>query len=76
MDELPALVTPKSLAGAVRDVLDYLPEKSPADADWTTEDATRIVCAKTNEPASLPSGDEVVQNWLNRLEEERGLFSS
>ena len=76
VDELPALVTPKSLAGAVRDVLDYLPEKSPADADWTTEDATRIVCAKTNEPASLPSGDEVVQNWLNRLEEERGLFSS
>lgn len=76
VDELPALVTPKTLAGAVRDVLNCLPEKSPAGADWKAEDGTRIVCAQTNEPASLPSGDEVVQNWLNRVQEERGLFSS
>ncbi len=76
VDELPALVTPKTLAGAVRDVLNFLPEKSPAGSDWKVENGTRIVCAQTNEPASLPSGDEVVQNWLNRLQEEKSLFSS
>ncbi|MDE0341445.1 MAG: phosphopantetheine-binding protein [Nitrospinae bacterium] len=76
VDELPALVTPNTLASAVRDVLNCLPEKSPAGADWKAEDGTRIVCAETNEPASLPSGDEVVQSWLSRVQEERGLFSS
>lgn len=76
VDELPALVTPRTLAGAVRDVLNYLPGKSPSGADWKIEDGTRVVCAETGQPASLPSGDEVVQNWLNGVQEERGLFSS
>ena len=76
VDELPALVTPRTLAGAVRDVLNCLPVKSPAGADWKTEDGTRVVCAETGQPASLPSGDEVVQSWLKGVQEERGLFSS
>ena len=76
VDELPALVTPNTLAGAVRDVLNRLPERSPAAADWKVEGGTRIVCARTNEPASLPSGDEVIEDWLNRLQEERRLFAS
>ncbi len=74
MDELPALVTPKTLAFAVKDIFSYLPEKSPAGADWKTEDGTRIVCSQTGEPAALPSGDEVVQNWLKSLQEEKQLF--
>lgn len=74
VDELPALVTPRTLAKAVRDILDYLPEKSPAGADWKTEDGTHIVCSQTGQPAALPSGDEVVQNWLKKVQEEKSLF--
>ena len=74
VDELPALVTPKTLAFAVRDIFLYLPEKSPAGADWKTEDGTHFFCSQSNEPAVLPSGDEVVQNWLKSLQEEKQLF--
>ncbi len=71
MDELPALVTPTTLSAAVKDILEYLPEKSPDGADWETEDGTHIVCSETGKPAALPSGDEVVENWLKSLQEEK-----
>lgn len=74
VDELPALVTPRTLAAAVKDILSYLPEQSPAGADWKTEDGTRIVCSQTGAPAVLPSGDEVVQRWLGSLQKEKQLF--
>lgn len=74
VDELPALVTPITLASAISDIFANLPEKSPAGADWKTEDGTHIVCSQTNKPAVLPSGDEVVQNWLKSLQEEKQLF--
>ncbi|OGL68340.1 MAG: hypothetical protein A3J27_09510 [Candidatus Tectomicrobia bacterium RIFCSPLOWO2_12_FULL_69_37] len=74
VDELPALVTPRTLTNAVRDILSCLPEKSPAGADWKTEGGTRIVCSKTGAPAALPSGDEIVQRWLKALQEEKQLF--
>ncbi len=74
VDELPAFVTPRTLASAVRDILACLPERSPAGAEWKTEDGTRIVCSKTGSPAVFPSGDEVVQRWLRSLQEEKQLF--
>ena len=74
VDELPALVTPRTLASAIRDILNCLPEKSPAGADWKTGDGTHIVCSKTGAPAALPSGDEIVQRWLKSLQEEKQLF--
>ena len=74
VDELPALVTPRTLTNAVRDILSCLPEKSPAGADWKTEGGTRILCSKTGAPAALPSGDEIVQRWLKALQEEKQLF--
>jgi acyl carrier protein len=73
VDELPALVTPRTLTSAIRDILDCLPEKSPAGADWKA-DGARIVCAQTGAPAALPSGDEIVQRWLKSLQEEKQLF--
>ncbi|MEK6711075.1 MAG: phosphopantetheine-binding protein [Nitrospinota bacterium] len=74
VDELPALVTPRTLANAIRDILDCLPGQSPAGAAWKTGDGTRIVCSKTGAPAVLPSGDEIVQRWLRSLREEKQLF--
>ena len=76
MDELPALVTPRTLSSAVNDIFDNLPEKSPAGADWKTEDGTHVVCSETGQSAVLPSGDEVVQNWLEALQEEKQIFGS
>ncbi|MDA1001529.1 MAG: phosphopantetheine-binding protein [bacterium] len=74
VDELPALVTPNTLASAVRDILSRLPEKSEAGADWKTEDGTHIVCAKTGNPPVLPSGDDLVREWLKKIQEEKKVF--
>ena len=74
VDELPALVTPRTLSAAVKDIFGFLPEKSPAGSDWKTDEGTRIVCSETGKPAVLPSGDEVVENWLTSLQEEKQIF--
>jgi len=74
VDELPALVTPRTLAAGVGDILAYLPEKSPAGADWKTDDGTHIVCSETGKAPVLPSGDDVVQNWLKSLQEGKKIF--
>ena len=74
VDELPALVTPRTLAVGVGDILAHLPEKSPAGADWKTEDGTHIVCSETGKAPVLPSGDNVLQNWLKSLQEEKQIF--
>lgn len=74
VDELPALVTPNTLATAVKDVLARLPEKSEAGADWKTEDGTHIVCSETGKPPALPSGDDLVREWLNKVQEEKKIF--
>ena len=74
VDELPGLVTPETLAKAVTDCLSHLPEKSPAGADWKTDDGLHIVCAKTAAPAIFPSGDELVQDWLRAVQEEKRIF--
>jgi acyl carrier protein len=74
VDELPALVTPRTLAAGVGDILAHLPEKSPAGADWKTDDGTHIVCSETGKAPVLPSGDDVVQNWLKSLQEGKKIF--
>lgn len=74
IDELPALVTPRTLAAGVGDILAHLPEKSPAGADWKTEDGTHIVCSETGKAPVLPSGDDVIQSWLKSLQEEKQIF--
>lgn len=74
MDELPSLITPRTLFSAVNDIMDYLPEKSPTGADWKVEEGTHIVCSETGLPAVLPSGDEVIQNWLEALQKEKQIF--
>jgi hypothetical protein len=51
-----------------------LPEKSPAGADWKTDDGSHIVCSETGAPASFPSGDELVQDWLRAIQEEKQIF--
>ena len=74
VDELPALVTLRTLSTAVGDILSRLPEKSPEGAEWKTGDGTHIVCSQTGAPAALPNGDDLVQEWLRGLQEEKQLF--
>lgn len=76
MDEVPALVTAQSIARGVLDILDSLPEKCPkcGDPEWKTDDGKRIVCASCGESATFSNGDELIKDWLSRVQEEKKIF--
>lgn len=78
MDEVPALITVGSMADAVLSILDTLPETCPAcgAAQWKTEDGTHIVCGSCSAPATFTAGDELIQTWLRKVQDETGLFSA
>lgn len=69
VDELPALVTPRTFADGVENILDSLPE-----GNWKTEDGTHIVNAETGEPAPFKSGDDLIVEWLKEVEEREHIF--
>jgi len=75
MDEVPTLVTVRSMSRAVLDILDTLPEKCGAcgASDWKL-DGTKIVCAACDVPATFENGDDLTQAWLKRAQEEHSLF--
>ncbi len=76
MDEVPALITIGSLVEGIRDILDALPEKCThcGAAQWTCEDGLRVKCASCGEYAVYPNGDDLIQEWLKKIQEERSIF--
>ncbi|RMG05445.1 MAG: acyl carrier protein [Nitrospirae bacterium] len=74
MDEVPTLITIKSLASGIMDILDTLPEKCPScGGDWQL-DGTRIKCSACGEYGEFTSGDDLIQEWLKKVQEERHIF--
>ncbi|MBI5379489.1 MAG: hypothetical protein HZA23_04965 [Nitrospirae bacterium] len=78
MDEVPALITVQSLANNVLDLLDTLPECCPScgQAAWKTEDGARIRCGSCGSTAAFTNGDELIRQWLKRVQEEQRIFAS
>ena len=75
MDEVPTLVSVRSMSRAVLDILDTLAEKCEACGanDWQL-DGTKIVCGDCNAPAVFVNGDDLTQAWLKKAQEEHNLF--
>ena len=68
MDQVPALITVRSMADAVLSILATLPEKCPAcnAAQWKTDDGTHIVCGACGEAAAFTNGDDLIRSGSGR----------
>ena len=67
MDEVPAIVTVRSMARNVLDVLDSMPEKCPScgQTAWQATDGRRVQCQSCGTPASFINGDDLIREWLS-----------
>ncbi len=76
MDEVPALITAKSIAQGVMGVLDSIPEKCSkcSNSAWKTDDSVRIKCGSCGEFATFTNGDDLIKEWLTKVQEEKKIF--
>jgi acyl carrier protein len=77
-DEVPMLVTPRSYATWVREILDRLPAACThcKAAAWTSPDGAKVVCGSCGKDAAYPDGDALTKQWLEGVEREKGLFAA
>lgn len=78
VDEVPQLITVGSMADAVLSTLETLPEACPACGakSWKTDDGTHIVCGGCGAAARFVNGDELIKQWLTRVQDETRLFDT
>lgn len=78
LDQATALITVESMSRGIMDVLNSLPESCPhcGGARWKSDDGARIGCGACGKDAVFRNGDELIQEWLKRVQEERKIFSS
>lgn len=78
MDEVPSLITVQSYVDVVLSILDSLPENCTVcgAADWKTEDGTRIVCNACGTQAVYKNGDDLIKEWLAKVQQETNLFGA
>jgi len=76
MDEVPPIITVKSMVRGVMDILDTLPESCPKcnKSEWKTDGGVKIVCGSCGEPGAFMNGDELTRKWLTTVQEERKIF--
>ncbi len=76
MEEVVHLITVESMLGTILDILDTLPESCPqcSRSSWKTEDGTRIICGSCGAPAAYKAGDDLVIEWLKRMQEKECIF--
>lgn len=76
MDEIPAFVTAGTMARGVMDVLDNLPDKCSncGSSSWKADNGVRITCGSCGESASFPNGDDLIREWLTKVQEEKKIF--
>ncbi len=72
VDEVPTLITPRTLVDIVKEILKSCPETCPAcgAAGWKAVDGRVITCGACGKAAPLASGDDLIQQWLADLKEK------
>jgi acyl carrier protein len=76
IDEVPALVTSQSITSGVMDILNSLPEScsSCGKSEWQPDDGTKVKCGSCGEPAAYANGDDLIKDWLKKIQEEKKIF--
>ena len=76
MDELPALITMDSMVKGVMEIINTLPEQCPhcGESSWTSDDGARIRCGACNQDATFTNGDDLIREWLKKVQEEKQIF--
>ncbi len=77
-DEIPALVTPRIVADGVENILDHLPAACTscnAENTWKSDDGARVTCGSCDADCVYPDGDELIQQWIQKVESEQKLFA-
>ncbi|HWP59759.1 MAG TPA: phosphopantetheine-binding protein [Candidatus Acidoferrales bacterium] len=76
LEDVPALVTVGAVASAIRDILDTLPEACPqcGKSEWISQDGTHVRCGACAAPAPYATGDDLVRDWLRRVQDEKKIF--
>jgi acyl carrier protein len=77
LDDVPALVTPRTLVMIVEEILATCPAACPAcgKAAWAVADGGPITCGGCGAPAPLLTGDDVIRRWLDDFRARGGLVS-
>lgn len=78
LDQATALITVQNMARGIMDILNSLPEVCPScgAASWKSDDGARIRCGACGRDAVFKNGDELIQEWLRRVQEEQKIFPS
>ena len=63
LEQVTTLITVRSMARGVMDILDSLPEKCPdcASSTWQSEDGTHIRCGACGKSALFANGDDLIK---------------
>ena len=77
-DEVPATVTPRSVAEGVSKILETLPEACTecGATEWQSEDGAKVACVACGKDAVYPNGDDLTKRWLHDIENEKHLFGA
>jgi acyl carrier protein len=70
MDEVPVIITVRSVAKGVMDILETLPDNCPScgKSAWKADDSHRIACAACGAAAVLVNGDDLIKEWLSETQ--------
>ena len=76
MDEIPTLITAQSIAKGIMDIISSLPEKCAhcGNSALKTENGTHIKCGSCGDNATFTNGDDLIKEWLKKVQEEKKLF--
>lgn len=76
MDDVPALITIRSMASGIMDILNSLPEKCAkcGAASWKSGDGSHVLCGSCSEPGSFTNGDDLMKDWLKKMQDEKKIF--
>lgn len=76
MDEVPNIITGQSITKGVMDILDSLPERCSncSNSAWKSDDGVRIKCGSCGEYATFTNGDDLIKEWLTKIQEEKKIF--
>ena len=76
LSQVNALITVRSIARGVMDILATLPEQcaSCSQSAWQLNNSGRIHCAGCGRETQFSSGDDLIKAWLAQVQAEKQIF--